>query len=246
MRREHHALWSESMGTAGELRVYGHYGRPVLVFPSSRGRAQDFEDRGMVAAVAAHIAAGRLKLYCVDSYDEASWSASWLSLEQRAEQHQRYERWVLEQVVPWITGDCGGRRDILVTGCSMGAYHAANFALKRADVFPTALCLSGVYDLSVIGWGDRGDAMYFNNPLDYVPNLDGDHMAWLRDRVELVLVCGQGQWEDTTGALSSTRRFAGALATKGLRHRLDLWGHDTPHDWPSWRAQLAHHLPLLV
>jgi esterase/lipase superfamily enzyme len=28
-----------------------------------------------------------------------------------------------------------------------------------------------------------------------------------------------------------------------LRHELDLWGHDVPHDWPSWRAQLAHHLP---
>lgn len=24
---------------------------------------------------------------------------------------------------------------------------------------------------------------------------------------------------------------------------LDLWGHDVPHDWPSWRAQLAHHMP---
>ncbi|MDP9209563.1 MAG: esterase, partial [Actinomycetota bacterium] len=26
----------------------------------------------------------------------------------------------------------------------------------------------------------------------------------------------------------------------------DLWGHDVPHDWPSWRAQLAHHLPRFV
>jgi esterase/lipase superfamily enzyme len=33
------------------------------------------------------------------------------------------------------------------------------------------------------------------------------------------------------------------LAAKDLRHELDLWGHDVPHDWPSWRAQFAHHLP---
>ena len=246
MRREQHALWSDAMGAAGEMIMYGHHGRPVLVFPSSRGRAHDFEDRGMIDAVADALDAGRAKLYCVDSYDEASWSASWLSLEQRAQVHQRYERWILDQVVPWIVADCGGRSDILVTGCSMGAYHAANFALKRADVFPTALCMSGVYDLSVLGWGDRRDALYFNNPLDYVPNLSGDHMAWLRDRVELVLVCGQGQWEDTTGALQSTQRFAAVLADKGLPHRLDVWGHDVPHDWSSWRAQLAHHLPQLV
>ena len=37
--------------------------------------------------------------------------------------------------------------------------------------------------------------------------------------------------------------MAGVLAEKGIRHELDLWGYDVPHDWPSWRAQIAHHLP---
>ena len=27
--------------------------------------------------------------------------------------------------------------------------------------------------------------------------------------------------------------------------RAELTGYDVPHDWPSWRAQLAHHLPRL-
>ena len=66
---------------------------------------------------------------------------------------------------------------------------------------------------------------------------------WLRGRVSLLLVCGQGQWEDTTGSLESTRRFAAVLASRQIRHELDLWGYDVPHDWPSWRAQVAHHLP---
>ena len=88
--------------------------------------------------------------------------------------------------------------------------------------------------------------MYFNNPMDSVAGLHGDHLAWLRERVSLLLVCGQGQWEDTTGALESTRAFAQLLAEKGLRHELDLWGHDVPHDWPSWRRQLAHHLDRIL
>jgi esterase/lipase superfamily enzyme len=79
-----------------------------------------------------------------------------------------------------------------------------------------------------------------------VQHLDGDHLDWLRSRVSLLLVCGQGQWEDTTGALESTKRFASLLAAKGIRHELDLWGHDVPHDWPSWQAQIAHHLARLV
>ena len=53
-------------------------------------------------------------------------------------------------------------------------------------------------------------------------------------------------WEDTTGSLESTKRLAGLLAEKGIRHELDLWGHDVPHDWPSWRAQIAHHLPTVL
>jgi esterase/lipase superfamily enzyme len=106
--------------------------------------------------------------------------------------------------------------------------------------------MSGVYDVAVQGGGERGEAVYFNNPMDYVANLSGDHLDWLRRQASLLLVCGQGQWEDTTGALDSTKRFGALLAEKGIPHELDLWGHDVPHDWPSWRRQLAHHLPRFV
>ena len=76
--------------------------------------------------------------------------------------------------------------------------------------------------------------------------LAGLAFGWLRSRLSLVLLCGQGQWEDTTGALESTKRFAGLLGEKGIPHELDLWGHDVPHDWPSWRLQIAHHLPRFL
>jgi esterase/lipase superfamily enzyme len=244
MNRESAELWSGAIGSAGTVIRYGHWGRPALVFPSEGGHATDFENNGMIGAVAGLIDAGRLKLYCVDSYDAASWSDQEIPLEERARRHGRYESWILGDVLPWIHRDCGGPAEVITLGCSMGAYHAANFALKRADLFPLAMCLSGQYDPSSWnGWGERGQETYFNSPLDYVANLDGDHLNWLRDHVSLLLVCGQGQWEDTTGALQSTKQFAVLLAAKGIKHEADLWGYDVPHDWPSWRAQLAHHMP---
>jgi esterase/lipase superfamily enzyme len=244
MNRESAELWSGAIGSAGTVIRYGHWGRPALAFPSEGGHATDFENNGMVGAVAGLIEAGRLKLYCVDSYDAASWSDQEIPLEERARRHGRYESWILGDVLPWIHQDCGGPAEVITLGCSMGAYHAANFALKRADLFPLAMCLSGQYDPSSWnGWGERGQETYFNSPLDYVANLDGDHLNWLRDHVSLLLVCGQGQWEDTTGALQSTKQFAALLAAKGIKHEADLWGYDVPHDWPSWRAQLAHHMP---
>lgn len=229
------------------VAVYGHYGRPLLVFPTEGGRWWEFAAHGAIGAIEDLIEAGRVKVYCVDSYDGDTWSAAHLPLEERARRHRVYESWIVDRVVPHIRGETGGEAEIATAGCSLGAFHALNFALKRADLFPLALGLSGNYDPAAWrGWGERGDALYFNSPLAYVPNLSGEHLDWLRSRLSVLLVCGQGRWEDTTGALESTRQMAGRLAAKQIRHELDLWGHDVPHDWSSWRAQLAHHLPRFV
>jgi esterase/lipase superfamily enzyme len=205
---------------------YGHRGRPALVFPSDQGKASDFEQNGMVDAIAALIYGGRLQVYCIDSYDAWCWSDSSLPAGQRARVQGDYEGWITGQLVPWIHRDCGGRSDIATVGCSLGALHAANFALKRADLFPLALCFSGNYDR-----------------LNYVARLDSSDLLWLRRRVRLLLVCGQGTWEDTTGSLDSTKRFAALLAAKNIHCELDLWSQGFPHDWPSWQAQFAYHMP---
>jgi esterase/lipase superfamily enzyme len=229
---------------AGTVIVYGHYGRPFLVFPSERGQPWDFENNGMIDAVRPLLDAGRVKFYCVSSHDGASWANRDLPLEERARRHGEYESWILDQVVPFLYSDCGGAQEVGTLGCSMGAFHALLFGLRRADTFPLAMGFSGNYDPSGWhGWGDGGDAAYFTNPVDFVPGLHGDHLEWLRSRLSVLLVVGQGMWEDTTGALPSTRQLAALLADKGIRCELDVWGHDVPHDWPSWQRQLAHHLP---
>ena len=71
--------------------------------------------------------------------------------------------------------------------------------------------------------------------------LHGAQAAWAPKAPPLAT-----QWTaqvSPTNALPSTREFADLLARKGIPHELDVWGHDTPHDWPSWQAQLRHHLP---
>ena len=224
---------------------YGHYGRPVLVFPSEAGRAWDFENNGMVDVVGELVAAGRAKLYCVDSLDADTWSQTRLATEERALRHEVYTRWLTSTVVPHIHADTSPGAEIVTLGCSLGAYHAVHFALQRADLAPLAIGLSGNYDVtSWGGWGARGDATYFANPAAYVPHLHGDHLDWLRHRLSVLLVVGQGAWETSpTGALPSTITMAAAFQDKGIRCELDLWGHDVSHDWEWWQRQLAHHLP---
>jgi esterase/lipase superfamily enzyme len=210
--------------------VFGHWGRPVLVFPSQERSRYEWEEHGMVDAVRDLIDAGRVKLYCVDSWDGGTWHDDWLPREERARRHEAYERWVVDRV----DGD-----DVITAGVSMGAFHAANLTLRRPERFPLALCFSGIYDLDAIGWGERGDSFYFNNPADYVRGLEASASS-------LLLVAGRGMWEDTTGALEQTLRFAELLRGRGIRHELDVWGEEAPHDWPAWRAQLAKHLARFV
>lgn len=237
-------------GTDHRLGVirHGHWGRPVLVFPSEAGRAEDFADHGMVSAVQPLVDEGRVSFFCVDSADGWTWSDRTASIEERARRHASYHAWLEHSVVPWIAGQVGPGQELITLGASLGAYHAVHFAFQRADIAPLAIGLSGNYDVgSWHGWGERGDATYFANPSDYVPGLEGDHLAWLRARLSVLLVCGQGAWEThPTGALPSTRRFGELLRGKGIACEVDLWGHDSAHDWPWWQRQLAHHLPRFV
>jgi esterase/lipase superfamily enzyme len=245
MERVQVELQAPGLDRTGTVIRYGHFGRPVVVFPSERGRAWDYENNGMVEAVRFLLDEGRIKLYCVDSFDDLSWSDTWIPLEERARRHGAYAAWITDAVVPWIGSDSPGVGDAVVTGCSMGAYHALQFALTRADLFPVAICQSGNYDPALWhAWGERAEAAYFTNPTDYVPQLGGGPLEWLRSRLQVVLTVGQGPWEvHPTASLPETRRMAALLAERGIPHELDVWGHDSAHDWPWWQRQIAHHLP---
>ena len=105
MRREWHEVRSSGREVPGAVISYGHWGRPLLAFPAEQGSASDFERHGMVDSIADLIDAGRVKLYCADSFDGGSWARYDLPLEERAQRHGQYESWVIDEVVPYLRGD---------------------------------------------------------------------------------------------------------------------------------------------
>jgi len=231
---------------------HGHYGRPVLVFPREECRAEAFADNGMVSAVQWLVDAGRVTFFCVDSLEEEPELARAGSVEEPGqssigepvERQALYQGWLEQTVMPAIFEVLGGHEDIIALGTSRGAFLAMQFALQRADLAPLAIGLSGNYEAPGHGAAERGGGTYFSNPADYVASLDEDRLEWLRRRLSILLVCGQGEHEaHPAGALPSTRRFAEVLSDKGIAHQLDLWGNDVRQDWQWWGRQLAHHLP---
>jgi esterase/lipase superfamily enzyme len=151
----------------------------------------------------------------------------------------------MNQVVPAIASDVGDSSvRLTVTGCSFGAYHSANFALKHPRRFSHALCMSGVYDIRFLMHGHHDDWIYFNNPMEYVSRMGGEVLENVRRNTFITLVCGQGQWEGP--ALDSTKRFWDLLGSKGIPNYMDLWGYDVSHDWHWWREQIVFYMSHLV
>jgi esterase/lipase superfamily enzyme len=229
-----------------DIIAYGDGGTPLLVFPSSEGSATDYEGFGMVGALAPLIESGKLRLYCVGSYDSESWWSKHRPAHERAWRHTLYEDWIINQALPAIKRDIGrnGHTRLLTTGCSFGAFHAVNFTLKHPKHFRLALAMSGAYDVRWLLHGHHDDWVYFNNPVEYVSNMHGDLLDHLRRNIFIALISGQGPYEQKS--IDSSWEFRGVLDRKGIPNYLDLWGHDVAHDWPWWRKQIVHYMSHFV
>lgn len=220
--------------------AFGHYGPPMIAFPSGAGQYYDFENNGMIDAVTRWLEAGQVKIYCPESLDHESWLNHGSDPAWRALRHVDYQDFIVNTLVPAIRRDCDTPDiRIALTGCSLGAYHAANFALKFPALFNYALCMSGRYDIEAICGRSAAMDVYFNNPLAYAHHMQGDALELVRGNTHLVLVCGQGAWEDK--CLEETHRLADLLVAKAISHERDIWGHDVEHHWYWWRKQIVHH-----
>jgi esterase/lipase superfamily enzyme len=236
MNREYYKWYSERLGRPMELLVFGHAGEPALVFPTSGGRFFEFEDRGMVAALADKIDAGRLQLFCVDSVDRESWYNGRATPRQRIERHMQYEAYLLDEVAPLMRRK-NAAPHLLAAGCSFGGYHAVNIALRHPEIFGGFVSLSGVFELArfLDGYCDRD--CYFHLPTYYLPNLTD---PWYLERFRgnrYILATG---WDDQ--CLSENRNLDRILNEKDLPHEYYVWEAEHTHDWPTWQRMARQYL----
>jgi esterase/lipase superfamily enzyme len=227
-----------------EFKVYGHAGKPILVFPSSGGRFFEYEDFGMIEACRDFIEAGRVRFFTPDSIDSESWLNTAASNGHKNYMHDRYENYILHEFIPTIHHLSGWRCPMVTTGCSMGGYHALNFYLKHPDIFDTTIAQSGVYDVRFFTGGNMDDGVYFNSPVDYFNNLtDTEHLELFR-RGNIIISTGQGRWEEIS--IQHTRVIERILNEKQIPAWVDYWGCDVDHDWPWWRIQMPYFLGNLA
>ena len=235
MHREYHKWHSPRLGRDMELLVHGHAGARVLCFPPRLGRFFDYENKGMVDALRPQLENGWLQLFCVDSVDADSLYCHWKHPGDRIHYHQQYEKYILCEVLP-LTQRLNSNPFLIAHGCSLGAWHATNIALRHPHLFNRLLAFSGRFDLTSapIDFGDLFDGyyderIYFHTPSHYLPQLgDENILAHLR-RMDIVLVIG-----DDDPFCDNTRALSQALWDKGIWHALHFWW-GRAHRFRHWR-----------
>ncbi len=242
--------YSHCLNRDMEFKIYGHSGKPVLVFPAQDGRFFDFENFKMVESIRHLIDSGRVQLFCCDSIDKESWSDKKGDNRHRIYMHEQWYYYIVNELVPRIfeiNKNHNGyyASGIITTGCSLGAMHAVNFMLRRPDIFDGTIGLSGYYD-SDFAFGEYCDDLVYNNsPIKYIKNMDYNHEYVQRYRnSKIIICCGQGAWEDEMRySLHNIKR---ELENKDIGAWIDLWGNDVNHDWDWWRVQLPYFLNNIV
>jgi esterase/lipase superfamily enzyme len=220
---------------------WGHFGTPVLLFPTAGGDAEECERFKMLVVLRPLVEAGRIKVYSCDSVGGKA-------LTERKDQPAGYfprmqnlfDRFVTEEFVPWIREDCRTPDiGIVAAGASIGAFNAVAAICRHPEIYTKAIGMSGTYDVSK--WLEKEDLnqdFYFSSPMHFLPNLgETPPLKKLRERF-VVLATGEGDYEEPESSI----RMSKVLQARGVPCRYDSWGKEFRHDWTTWREMLPKYL----
>ena len=234
MHQEYHRWYSSRVGKDMGVAVYGHYGAPILAFPTSGGDEWEHEGQSMIATLSPFIDAGRIKVFTVGAVTAESFYNTSAHPFHRSWMQSQYDAYIRREIIPFIHTHCQSQVAVTTMGASLGAYHALNTLLKHPDVVKRCYALSGVYDMKRFMDGLYDDNLYFNNPVDYVANLNDPWMLGQLGSCEIRLITGCGPFEQS----GPTYQLADVLRARGIPHHVDDWGPKGGHDWPYWHHQM--------
>lgn len=231
LKEEHVKWYSPTLNMNMEMLVFGHAGYPLIIFPTTMGRYFESKDFKLIESARWFLEQGLIKIYCPDSIDKHSWYNKKIHPAERVKNHTWYDKMILEEVVANIRHESPSRK-IAVAGCSFGGYHAANFAFRHPDVVSHLISMSGSFDIRSFLDDYYDENVYFNNPIDYLPNLQHPALHQLK------IILGTSEWDICK---EPTLQLSNILHQKGIAHWLDMRGWQK-HDWGLWREMFPHYL----
>jgi len=234
MKEEYKKWYSPTLSMEIQMLVFGHGGYPIILFPTTLGKHNECKDMLLVESVRWFVEQGKVQIYCPDSISDMSWYDKTIHPSQRVKNHTWYDKFVHDELVEAICQEKGISK-LAVAGPSFGGYQAANFAFRHPEKVSHLFSMSGSFDIKSFMDGHYDDNVYFNNPVDYLP--DSNHP----DLWNMKIVLGVGEWDI---CLAANQELSAILNRKNIPHWYDLrkWAK---HDWPIWREMFPHYLSTL-
>jgi len=234
------ATWhSERLGQEVRFARWGEVGKPVLIFPTAGGDAEEIERMLVIDCLSDLLREGRIKVYSCDSVAGRTMLTGDGRGPDPGVMQNMFQEYVYNEVVPAIRNDCNDQDlRVITAGASIGAFNALAVVCRYPDAFSHALCMSGTFDLvRFLNGRAPGLDFYRSSPVHYLNTLQDGHLDALR-KCTVLLASGEGRAED----IGESWRVAGLLGKAGIPNRVDSWGKDWDHDWPTWRAMLPKYL----
>lgn len=221
---EYTDYYSQILGRSIKVQITGHFGYPIIMFPTSQGSFTQNSDFGLNDSVSHFTDSGKIKLFNLETIDEFSFYAKWMSPHDRIRNYERYIQFLIQEYIPYIQRTHQTHR-VAVAGCSFGGYHAANFAFRFPDVVSHLISMSGAFSIRSFMDGHSDDLVYFNCPEEFVPH----ETNWKYNHMHIVL-----STSDEDICLGKNQNMAKILSEKGINYWYDekKWAK---HDWPLWR-----------
>jgi len=242
MNREYHKWYSPALQRDMELLTFGTGGARVLVFPTRKQRFFEYEDHGMIQALQRKIEAQEIQVICVDGIDGESLYCFDRMPDERIGQHLAYERYVMDEVLPFSSRMAPGT-PLIAHGCSFGAYHALAIAVRNPAWFSRVVALSGRYDLTLdsgdfhtLFHGFYGDRLKEINPSHFLPEMQESKQLRLIRRIKFTLVVGE---EDPFYGNNAT--LIEAMELLRIKNEFHVWCGNA-HRFRYWRQMARIYL----
>ncbi|MDO5739447.1 MAG: alpha/beta hydrolase-fold protein [Ornithinimicrobium sp.] len=221
------------------LARWGHGGVPVLVLPTAGGDAEEIERHKLVRVLDDLIQPGHIRLYSCDSLAGKAMMQGHGDVAYRCRLLNQFHQAIAHEVMPAIRADSGHELAV-VAGSSIGAFNSVALITRFPHLFRLAIAMSGTYEIERF-IGGYADDLFYASPKRFLPGMSGPSLERIRSRFVL-LASGTGAWEN----IEESWQMADILGAQSIPNRVDDWGPDYEHEWPTWWAMLPQYLRELL
>ncbi|MDO5654722.1 MAG: alpha/beta hydrolase-fold protein [Flavobacteriaceae bacterium] len=223
--------YSHILGRSLKVEVTGHWGYPILMFPTTKGQFIQNRDFGLNDSVQWFTNNGLIKLYNIETLDAENIYNKSIHPNERVWRYHLYHQFLTQEYVPYLQRE-NNTHTIATAGCSFGGYHAANFGFRNPGIVSHIFSMSGAFSIRDFVKGGDSDLIFFHSPDEFMRN----EQSWRYNHLWVILGT-----TDRDALRPDNRQMADILSERRIKHWYDekKWAN---HDWPIWLKMFPEYL----